>query len=548
MDTVATDKCGGDVWGDEEIMLGGISFNGISWTEEDDRESADAPGASRRHSAGRVDPSTIKGGRNRPLPSATTAGSSESRHQSDTRPYSLTEHDEEDDVLFENAYKCSGYGTPNYTVEKPPVRVVDFGDSNRGRGLVATRALARGEVIYTERAWVATQLLPAGNQEAVKACQTCFRSLESWTKLIPKKRNDDEGGGDYSSADLFPFPELWPVVPLEFEDFAVCDDSAMTYHNAAIRTDVHGRVQCTHCHAEFCSQACYSKKIDRYGTCCFETKVRTALPELMEEDYMEEGDHVIHAPVVLAISIFLQMIHGHRAHNASVGGHFMDRVCGTTDDLCRLMLGMRVSEGENAAIYTLQPVYDYLVELADVNEHEKQTFSLPLLHSFASKAARNGVGLTTESPFKPYFAGLLRKTNYGGLGSEAHNRHMEQLASALGTEKFHRGMDRDIEALVAPEVSAIFPLTTRCNHSCDPNAQIRSQEFADARIDVVATRPIGAGEEICISYIELGGVRRGRRSKFQRQKELLARYLFKCTCSLCANGDGLGDNIAGDDA
>jgi SET and MYND domain-containing protein len=93
-------------------------------------------------------------------------------------------------------------------------------------------------------------------------------------------------------------------------------------------------------------------------------------------------------------------------------------------------------------------------------------------------------------------------------------------------------MDRDIEALVAPEISGFFPLTAYCNHSCQPNAHIQSQEFADAHIDIVAIEDIVPGQEVFISYI-------GRTSnKFRRQKELRARYLFHCECERCLNEVG----------
>jgi SET and MYND domain-containing protein len=65
------------------------------------------------------------------------------------------------------------------------------------------------------------------------------------------------------------------------------------------------------------------------------------------------------------------------------------------------------------------------------------------------------------------------------------------------------------------------------NHSCDPNAVVG---FDQGTIFVKALRPIKDGEQISISYID-------NTNPFAvRQKELLDRYFFNCTCSKCAKG------------
>lgn len=81
---------------------------------------------------------------------------------------------------------------------------------------------------------------------------------------------------------------------------------------------------------------------------------------------------------------------------------------------------------------------------------------------------------------------------------------------------------------------ALFSLTARINHSCDPRAEVRSEEFVDCRIDLVAKREILAGEEITISYINVGRTAGGSaRDRTRRMRELRAKYLFECDCALC---------------
>ena len=71
------------------------------------------------------------------------------------------------------------------------------------------------------------------------------------------------------------------------------------------------------------------------------------------------------------------------------------------------------------------------------------------------------------------------------------------------------------------------PYASLINHSCDPNAVIG---FDEGRIHVKALREIKTGEQVFISYID------NTNPLDVRQKELLERYFFECSCSKCALG------------
>jgi import receptor subunit TOM20 len=83
-------------------------------------------------------------------------------------------------------------------------------------------------------------------------------------------------------------------------------------------------------------------------------------------------------------------------------------------------------------------------------------------------------------------------------------------------------------------MGGIFSLTARMNHSCEPNAEVRGQEYVDCNIDIVAKKDVRIGEELCISYVNLGSqpsnsiVARNR-----RRRDLSTRYLFDCRCQRC---------------
>jgi SET domain-containing protein len=88
-------------------------------------------------------------------------------------------------------------------------------------------------------------------------------------------------------------------------------------------------------------------------------------------------------------------------------------------------------------------------------------------------------------------------------------------------------------------MGGIFTLTAMMNHSCEPNAEIRGGEYVDCNIDIVAKRDIRCGEEITISYLNLGSQNSHDQTsnsiigRNRRRKELSSRYLFSCQCTRC---------------
>lgn len=403
-------------------------------------------------------------------------------------------------AIFDYSYRSSGYCSIGGRVERPPVQVVNLGREGRGNGLITTTPIACGSVIYTERAAVATQVPPA----CIQACQYCFRSLEGVDKL----------------SEHLPYSELWPVPGMHFD--ARCEQTE------GLQVDSFGRVKCKVCRSLFCTKFHFESFIKEYGSCCKMSDVLHALEAL-------EGENVVQAPVALAARLFAHCVEYFRSHQQSLEGHFLEGFCGEAEDLGDLELGVQDSEG----CFTLDPLYQNMVAIFNISPYEKETLSLEVLHRFAAQAGRNGFGFLTQSPFKIYYAALLRKS-MGRRDSEEHQANIKQVAHALcGCDQLERGMDRDIESKVAPEVCAVFPLTARCNHSCEPNAEVKSQEFVDTHIDIVAVRDLAAGEELLISYVPVGaGV--GKRSTIQRRRELQAKYLFHCNCSRCRYGHEQG--------
>ena len=74
--------------------------------------------------------------------------------------------------------------------------------------------------------------------------------------------------------------------------------------------------------------------------------------------------------------------------------------------------------------------------------------------------------------------------------------------------------------------AAVFPLVSGINHSCDPNCEVAYVE--DNGVMIVARRPIAAGEELTISYVD------PEMDDEDRREELEETYGFECACPKCA--------------
>ncbi|CAM9587566.1 unnamed protein product, partial [Phaeothamnion confervicola] len=70
----------------------------------------------------------------------------------------------------------------------------------------------------------------------------------------------------------------------------------------------------------------------------------------------------------------------------------------------------------------------------------------------------------------------------------------------------------------------MFPLVAMLNHSCSPNCAF---VFCPARMEVRVLRPVAAGEELTVAYIDL------LQSTADRQRELLQSRHFECRCARC---------------
>ncbi|KAJ7646927.1 hypothetical protein FB45DRAFT_734866 [Roridomyces roridus] len=77
-----------------------------------------------------------------------------------------------------------------------------------------------------------------------------------------------------------------------------------------------------------------------------------------------------------------------------------------------------------------------------------------------------------------------------------------------------------------PTHRAIFVNTSRCNHSCSPNAAWH-WDISTFSLSLKALRPLSKGEEITVTYIT------PTYSRAERRVRLQAMYNFTCACAAC---------------
>ena len=101
-----------------------------------------------------------------------------------------------------------------------------------------------------------------------------------------------------------------------------------------------------------------------------------------------------------------------------------------------------------------------------------------------------------------------------------------------GTVDFKALMASGLDAIARGGASgtATYPTASYFNHSCAPNAHPR-WEHGDSTITIRALRPITAGEELFITYVDANESRASRRARLRES------YGFHCACARCVADD-----------
>jgi hypothetical protein len=474
-------------------------------------------------------------------------------------------------LFYKRAFSLDARGV----VCRPAVRIVNLNNiNNRGFALVATKAFSKGSVIFTESALDSVQIPAAISQWStrqekakssdgassdetfaatifdVKGCQYCFRSLEPVSclaKVVASKANPSP-----QLEDTIPLSHLWPVT-----DHGCVSVNGSDYEDDSEQFKPYGekQFQCVKCQSAFCSESCYNKFGTELGNCCTHREAILSFFKECDSDRTTDQDEECHDragrvhgvdpsdEMFLAVRLFCAAAHRHRRdkkvesclEGLNENVILLDGICGNSSDMSPLEIGIEVFDREGEARYSLAPLHSALCSILSIESELQAVLSVEYFEQLAAITARNGFAHTTQSPFSVYYQSLLREC---GRGTLKHKKVMSELAKALGSPDgtLNRSMDKDIARQCAVRTASLFPLTAKTNHSCDPNCEALHGVFPNSRTDIVASKDIEKGEELTISYINIGpGTGKANTRRNHRQKLLRARYLFMCDCPRCKN-------------
>lgn len=88
----------------------------------------------------------------------------------------------------------------------------------------------------------------------------------------------------------------------------------------------------------------------------------------------------------------------------------------------------------------------------------------------------------------------------------------------------------DLHLVWQPVASAVYTGQAHINHSCVPNVHYSTIDNHIHQLDVVAARPIAAGEQICASYLDTSLLTLPAAT---RKAHLLNNFGFDCECPAC---------------
>jgi len=145
---------------------------------------------------------------------------------------------------------------------------------------------------------------------------------------------------------------------------------------------------------------------------------------------------------------------------------------------------------------------------------------------------RNGQGVGT-SPFAVWVANVEKLE----IGAE------EKETILAIVDVLYEEMDKVVGHFLDNEGSALYPIQSLVNHSCIANTDVRFPD-KNHKVGLVAVKDIEPGEEITISYLDLGDL---SRSRYSRNKYLQDHYLFTCTCAKCESQLDEDDATSEDD-
>ena len=383
--------------------------------------------------------------------------------------------------------------------ESPPVGVRMCEDPKRGHGTFATRDIAQGEVIFTERPLAASTegRLRGGGP----VCGACMASCASnpW-------------------GDRLPHPEKWPA-----RETVACEGGCgLRYCNAFCR-----RRALREGHRRLC------KGMRRGPPDPADGPVRASAYEALEEycawalpEAWQGYGHIF----MLSVHLLAMLLDEEQA-TAPGAPRPLAGLCDQLHGAWPLLRAELRDEWPSGELYALARA------ALDMTEAEVARFGPEYLCDLLAKLMLNCINVRPLSSFAQYMSNSRAERLASGT---ATLDRLVALALELGQADGPGGPLRsnELDAFFALRTGAhgagLCLLQCRLNHSCDPNVAVVVGQFTDVTIELTAQRDMRKGEELLQSYVDPA------LPACQRRQKLWAGYGFWCTCDRCVTGSRAG--------
>jgi hypothetical protein len=366
----------------------------------------------------------------------------------------------------------------------------------KGNGVVASKNIPKNTVIFQEEPLVLAQFLH--NSRFFPACSSCMRSMESTQEMVMRLAGLD-------TKPKLPFVDQFDHVSRPTKTF------------------------CDKCQEMYCSEQCKSNAT-YHSRLCGESKIIAELKQWWQT-FHYPPEEVSPMLLLRVISIILSNL---------------DRGLSLEEALKPWMEFSGQTANESTLIRFLDAEFDsriqklvQYVRLALYDERCPQLFEAASIIALLGMISRNAQGVGTSN-YDAYRRFILAMPE--GKEKEDTLDFIDSLADPI----------EDISGqFTLAEGSGLYKLHKNLNHDCSPNAMITFPENS-ARLSVVTTKNIAAGEEVTISYLDIVGAEQHEHIKtdeetmdedeweeedndFGQERRLKLRefYLFECTCNRC---------------
>eukprot|EP00644_Phytophthora_capsici_P011718 jgi/Phyca11/572938/estExt2_Genewise1.C_PHYCAscaffold_500272 len=438
-------------------------------------------------------------------------------------------------------------------LHSPPIRC-GFAD-DKGKAIFAGRDLKAGEPIWTEAPFVAMQ--HEDNKEFVDCCDNCFVPLidskACWARVVASRSEveGEEAPADEAAASDVDFETA--IAFLQKEGGKSPEESYFSVFKLA-----ENQVKCT-CGTLYCSDSCKENAYaQHHALLCPHSEERdNAIGTFLNHTLVTNEIFQLAAKVVAKIMLLF------------VATQDMAQARQPVDMFCKLPWWEVITseddleEGETLEEYRdkfrslISQTFEYFIN--GVKENLAHLEAQGELNGLSTDAVLSSCEEVLNVDFFSCVVGMFEMNNismeidhpFHALGealSEASPEDKKEMPPVLSRvkaalEKFaeqhkqlcdceaendHEHGEEECYALdedfVGVEGTALFSGICTMNHSCDPNCTVLYTK--DGAAHVFAVQDIGAGEELCISYIDVD-------QEVNEREECLREYQFVCHCDRC---------------